>query len=446
MGVWGRRSSYIQDVLSGLTLAETLELAVSAFAMAATYGDDPPSDYYDILMLGRTGQGKSTTANKLLQVNNPDSVLVYRDGDGDSGAAGKAAVPVFEMGDGMDSVTSECKLISNEMSMIRVLDTPGFADTRETREHGVFRSNLRTFRSILRAQDANDLAFCRVLYFLPLRGPLERADGVLQEEIKLIHGYLGEEVFKIMVIIATNRKKKNGKQEDFDEDDLERTEKTFMKALEIIIGPKVIDRCPPILYLPFLEKNVIHRVVGAPVLYEEPLKQPVVVDFSQSSLKIEELVRREKLKHKGRKLQFRDRCVRCSSKLIYENTKHRGRVPVRIVIDEGGETEETIPYSDSKCHPYLLPKHSEVTKFLGGVAHLATFGVFVGIGKIRGKKLWPGFTNHDEFCAGCKGPPTAGGCMKVGKEFILTTEEGEEKIKTCHSTTLDKVHLIETTV
>ena len=411
--------------------------------MAATYESDPASDYYDVLLLGRTGLGKSTTANKLLQVDNRDSVLVTCDKGAD---VGRDRAPNFRTGDGMDSITSECKLVSNEMSMIRVLDTPGFADTRETKEHGVFRSNLRTFRSILRAQDVNDLAFCRVLYFLPQRGPLERADGVLQEEIKLIHGYLGEEVFKIMVIVATNRKKRYGKQEEFDDYDVGRTEKVFMKALEIIIGSDVIDRCPPVLYLPYPEPNLIHMVVGAPVLYEEPLKTPVVVDFSESRLKIEELIRREKKKHRGRKLQFRDRCVKCSSKLIYENTRTRGRVPVRIVVNEGTDQEETVPYSDSKCHPYLLPKHSNVTKLVGGVAHMATLGLFVGIGKARGKKMWPGFTNHDEFCAGCKGPPSAAGCTKVDKRFTLQTKQKEEEIMTYHSTTLDKVHIIETTV
>ena len=249
-------------------------------------------------------------------------------------------------------------------------------------------------------------------------------------------------------MVNSHSLRRSGKQEDFDEEDVERTERVFMKALETIVGSQVIDRCPPVLYLPFLESNLIHKVVGAPVLYEEPLKAPVVVDFSESRLKIEELIKRQKQKHRGRKLQFRDRCVRCSSKLIYENTKTRGRVPVRVVVNEGTELEETIPYSDSKCHPHLLPKHSTITKFMGGVAHVATLGIFVGIGKARGKKLWPGFTNHDEFCAGCQGPPSAAGCMQVNKNFTLSAKKAGEKenILTCHSTTLDKVHIIETTV
>ena len=416
----------------------------------ASCEDDPPSEYYDVLVLGRTGQGKSTTANKLLETDSDDSVLVAYDATGENGGACEGGKGVrFETGEGMDSITRECKLISNEMTKIRVLDTPGFADTLATKELGVFRSNLRTFRSILRAQDAHDLAFCRVLYFLPLRGPLERADGVLQEEMQLMHGFLGEEVFKIMVIIATNRKKRKGKQEEFDEDDLKQTQEVFMKALEIIIGVgedrNVLDGCPPILYLPFLGDDIIHRVVGAPVVYEEPLKPPVVLDVSMSPHKIEQLIQKAKLRNKGRKLQFRDRCTKCSSKLIYENTKN-GRTPVWVVVNEGGEMEETIPYSHSKCHPILLPQHSIVAKFVGGVAHLVTLGVFVGVGVIRGKKLWPGFTNHDEYCAGCGGPPTANGCLKVDNHFTLTMKDGEDTIRTCHSTVLDSVTFKETTV
>ena len=413
--------------------------------MAATEYEDEPSAYYDILVLGRTGQGKSTTANKLLEIGNREALLVEHREDDREGQPVRAG---FVTGEGMDSVTSECKVISNEMSMIRVLDTPGFADTRATREQGVFRSNLRTFRAILQAQDINDLAFCRVLYFLPLRGPLERADGVLQEEIKLMFGFLGEEVFKIMVIIATNRKRKNGKQENFDEDDLKQTQEVFMRALHIITGIKegerVLERCPPILYLPFLEENVIEKVVGAEVLYEEPLKTPVVVDLSSSVKKTEQLISNAKKKSQGRKLQFRGRCTKCSCKIIYENMQGR-RIPVRIVMNESGEKEKTIVHSDSYCHPLLLPKYSKGIKFIGGVAHVATLGIFAVIELLSGKKLWPGFANNEEYCAHCQGPPDADGCLQVGRKFMFETEQGKEEITTHHSTTLD-IKLVETTV
>ena len=405
--------------------------------------DDDSSDYYDVLMLGRTGQGKSTTGNKLLLTDTVSRSLLQShqletNGEGEEFEASVT----FKTGGGAESVTSHCQLISNEMTMIRVLDTPGFADSKKTMEIGVFKGNLHTFRAILHAQSQHDLAFCRVLYFLPLRGPPERADGILQEELKLMYGFLGEEVFKIMAIVATNRKKKSGKQEDFDAEDIKTTELVFMTALEKVTGEKsLLERCPPVLYLPFLERDVITKVVGAPVLYEKPLVGPVVVEF-QDAKATKFLIQSAMLRNEGRKLQFRDRCTKCSSKLIYEDTS-RGRRAVRVVLNEGTDSELEVPYNDSKCHPVLIPEHYTVTKVIGGIAHVATLGIFAAIGKIRGKKLWPGFTNHDEYCAGCGGPPSAEGCDKVGKSFELVTKKGNVTYGIAHSSILDKLHLDE---
>ena len=157
---------------------------------------------YDILLLGRTGMGKSTTGNKLLGIS--------------------GGLNCFETGNAGQSVTRECKLLSNEFN-IRVLDTPGFADSQLTRMYGVIKSNLHMFRSILRQQEKHDLTFSRVLYFLPCRGPLERADGTLQEEIQVIYEFLGQDVFDIMVIAATNGMKHQ--MMVFDEEDNRTTQR-----------------------------------------------------------------------------------------------------------------------------------------------------------------------------------------------------------------------------
>ena len=136
----------------------------------------------------------------------------------------------FVTGEEIESVTTECKVLSNENSMNRVLDTPGFADSRTAQRYGVLRSNLQIFRWILRQQRAYNLQFSRVLYFYPGRGPPERADGTLQEEIKVMYDYFGQRIFDIMVIITTNNKKHQ--KYGFDDEDIERTQAVFMRAFE----------------------------------------------------------------------------------------------------------------------------------------------------------------------------------------------------------------------
>ena len=397
--------------------------------------EDEPSECYDILLLGQTGQGKSSVGNKLLGPDGTDAARqAALSGPEDEARGQDEASVTFEVGRGVESVTAECKVVSNLYTNIRVMDTPGFADTRETKEHGVYRGNLRTFRSILLAQEEHNLAFSRVLYFLPTRGPLEKANGILQEEIQLMHGFLGVEVFKIMVIIATHRKKEGKKQLEFDEDDIEVTEEAFMAAFKKITGETdVLPKCPPIVYLPFLETgyDVISKIVSAPVIYEEPLRVPVS-DKVRPTTPINVLVQDAKQNNKGRKLEFQDRCTKCSAKLIYKDTP-RGRKPVGIILNEG-ETETKVPYDESTCHPMFIPKHYTVTKIIGGIAHIASLGVFVAVGKIRGKKVWPGFTNKDELCTGCNRPPGAEGCTKVN----TTNDNGDI---TSHSTTIKRVHI-----
>ena len=101
-----------------------------------------------------------------------------------------------------------------------------------------------------------------------------------------------------------------------------------------------------------------------------------------------------------------------------------------------------LPYSHSKCRPLVIPRYSTIDKITGGVAHVLTLGVFVAAGKIRGKKFWPGFTNDEELCVCSNNDPSAGA---IGKVFKLKTKEGEEYyIETCHSTTLDRLHIVQT--
>ena len=161
--------------------------------------DEEESSYTDFMMIGRTGYGKSTVGNKLLGIDpvtkslldpsrmgeDVTNVIQLWELDGD----GKH---YFEMGDGRESVTMKCKVLSNERNMNRVLDTRGFADTENTRKYGVIKGNLQSFRWILQTQRAHNLRFSRVLYFLPNHGPPERSDGTLQEKIRVMYSFFGQ--------------------------------------------------------------------------------------------------------------------------------------------------------------------------------------------------------------------------------------------------------------
>ena len=82
--------------------------------------------------------------------------------------------------------------LSNERNMNQVLNTRGFVDTENTRKYGVLKGNLQSFRWILQTQRAHNLCFSCVLYLLPNRGPPERSNGTLQEEIHVMYSFFGQ--------------------------------------------------------------------------------------------------------------------------------------------------------------------------------------------------------------------------------------------------------------
>ena len=96
-----------------------------------------------------------------------------------------------------------------------------------------------------------------------------------------------------------------------------------------------------------------------------------------------------------------------------------------------------MPIEQSKCHPIFIPKHYTITKIIGGFAHIATLGIFVGIGWAHRKKVWPGFTNSDEICPACGLSPGSEGCSVVGER--VDTGENVSMV-TSHLTSLDKIH------
>ena len=394
--------------------------------------DSDESSYYDVMVIGRTGLGKSTLADKFIGVD-PETKSLLREDSGEPGDEPKDVKdvikcwdcnendePYFETGGEMESVTQRCKVLSNNRSMNRVLDTVGFADSRLTRKYGVFHGNIQIFRRILQIQRQCDLRFSRVVYFLPKRGRLERADGTLQEEIKVMYDFFGTKIFDIMVVVATNEKYEPYQRLGFLESDIEKTKKVFMFAFEKITDIK-LQKCPPVIYMPLnttTQKEVSDSIVGASVISDAE-----TLDFSPKFPRNPPRV----------VLSFENRCTRCAIRIVYQELKDGTKDPVRVVYENGKEGD----YNDSYCHPLFIPKHSKFVRFVGGIGHIVTLGTFklvevLANGKV---KFWPGFFDGEEFCVSCKNPPGSPTCQRVNQYINI---DGEHTFVD-HTTKLDKL-------
>ena len=381
---------------------------------------------YDILLIGSFGMGKSTAGNKLLNIN-PQSIPLTPEGD--------EAIQFFVTKGGPTSTTQYCKLLSKESSGVRVMDTPGFSDSHG-RELSNYDGNLYTFHKILLSQRDNGIAFSRVLYFLPQRGPLHRADGKLQEEIELMYEYFDKAIFNIMVIIATNPQDSRY-QIVFSKEDMKFTEHAFVTAFKNITGDN-LPKCPPILYLPLDETDLLSRVKAAPVICETPLH-----------------------------LETRDeRCTKCSIMLTYTCVKNK-----KVLIGAQNEiTQKTVPIDESNCHPHFISKYTRTAKIMGGILTLGipllvgkclkirfwpiilTLCVPLFICKCLGKKFWPiiakpllfckqlgrrycpGFVYRllEKRCVNCNQTVNTTGCITYKDMFEWQTTKGKKLIETCH--------------
>ena len=229
-----------------------------------------PDEYFDIIIVGRAGLGKSTLGNKVLQAHDDSfqfsTTFVNGSGVVRATHAAEDHFTGFLTSEHFTdrerrrcSVTEECQLVANEASKIRVLDTPGFYSTGK--ENGVtsYEANLQIFRSIVREQadPNNKIAVKRFVYFLPDRGVPEKINGALQDELKVMYHFFGTAVFNHMVIVATQHPKYQSIK--FTVDDEEAASDAIHQAIAAATDGAFFD-CPPVPVI-YIGLNDNHNAV-----------------------------------------------------------------------------------------------------------------------------------------------------------------------------------------
>ena len=407
--------------------------SVLAFKMASGGGtrnrsgtqqgiEDGQIDYYDIMVIGKAGMGKTTTADKLL-VANPDGHnyqgAQHSEPEVNGGCVNVEDLSIWLLSNAPDELervktrlknvaffrslenphdeinsfhsedqpnsgmTPDFELISNESTKVRVLDVPGFfgegdAGTALTNSVDVASRSakvaLRRMRNILRLQSEMKLKFRRILYFLPVHGALRRSDSYLETELSTLAKYFGKAIFDNMVVITTISPEAygDGNKVVFSEKAMTTTKKCFNAALSPVLPNEKILPQPSFLFISMADtcETILANVKSAPVACDY-----VTLQFNM-------LI-----------------CARCRSKMkILESQR------VAIYTDE--LEVDTIPYNESTCHPLFIPKYTDVVRLIGGIVYV-----------ISGKTLFKDYL--DEICVECKETPGTRGCTRVKTKYEL---------------------------
>ena len=418
---------------------------MAAFARPIPEGaEDNVVDYYDIMVIGKTGMGKSTTADKLI-IAYPEGrdyceqrcedaikeqmsdlcIWKIADTEGEKGRVSlrlkhlimhrredRPHEEVNRMYGSENQVTTDSQVISNETTKVRVLDVPGFfgedfgeMHAEKTSAERVTSSGLRIMREVLYIQSKMRMKFRRIIYFIPERGPLERSHKGLLMDLEHMTHYFGKSIFESMVLATTipqgmYRFIPEGVS-PFSDDDAAKTRAKFTEALARVLpeDERLPNDQPPMVFISMRDscEDILTKVKEARVIRQEL------------------------------KLTFDHRtCVRCGLKakiLTYGNNETK-----KVACYSGQDPSVSMPYEESHCHPLIISKYWTITKIVGGIAHFIT--------KKRYQGKWPDFSNpDDQVCIACGKLPGEQGCEKIGTQYQLRGIIVNQRIDVDHSPT-----------
>lgn len=365
---------------------------------------DPP--VLGVILLGKTGQGKSTTGNKLIDADGNNA-----EGQASEGILSRlwprndrcSDTPLcFDASDGIESATKGCAVITNKATGFRVMDTRGFAPSDV--DTNAYLANLQIIREVVEVSDELGLKYHKVLYFMPERDIPCRADAYLQEELAVLWHFFGKAIFKNMVIVVTvssrYRTQNTSFIDEFGEGAKHKVETIFSQALKNAIHSREAASLPPCPSIVFISHTASNRVV-ADIVRDAEVREP-----------------------NGINLEFQSTtCCKCAS-VIYFRKRKDTETPAGVEEEVG---IIKLP-EESHCHPVLIPKHSKLVRITGTVVHILAVGTLRIAEVWRKKQILPSyFGTPEEKCASCEFAPRVKGCMKVGSMYKELKVEHEHK-------------------